>query len=70
MYIRMGMEATVKQYSIIVRTRGKKVRGRTKLEQEQIWNGFQGFHSNSRADSEGRGIICVGVEVEYEGCHI
>ena len=39
----MGMEATVKQYSIIVRTRGKKVRGRTKLEQEQIWNGFQGF---------------------------
>ena len=39
----MGMEATVKQYSIIVRTREKKVKGRTKLEQEQIWNGFQGF---------------------------
>ena len=36
----MGMRATVKQYSIIVRTR-KKVKGRTKLEQEQIWNGFK-----------------------------
>ena len=23
---------------------GKKVKGRTKLKQEQIWNGFQGFH--------------------------
>ena len=43
----MGMRATVKQYSIIVRTR-KKVKGRTKLEQEQeqIRNVFQGFHSN------------------------
>ena len=39
----MGMRATVKQYSIIVRTRKKKEKVRTKLEQEQIWNGFQGF---------------------------
>ena len=38
----MGMRATVKKYSIIVRTR-KKVKVRTKLEQEQIWNDFQGF---------------------------
>ena len=36
------------QYSIIVRTRKKKIKGRKKLEQEQeqIWNGFQGSHSN------------------------
>ena len=39
----MGMRATVKQYSIILRTREKKVKGRTKLEQEKNWNGFQGF---------------------------
>ena len=39
----MGMRARVKQYSIIVRTREKKEKVRTKLEQEQIWNGFQGF---------------------------
>ena len=39
----MGMRARVKQYSIIVCTREKKAKGRTKLEQEQIWNGFKGF---------------------------
>ena len=38
----MGMRATVKQYFIIVHAK-EKVKGRTKLEQEQIWNGFQGF---------------------------
>ena len=39
----MGMRATVKQYYIIVCTQGKKEKVRTKLEKEQIWNGFQGF---------------------------
>ena len=39
----MGMRATVIQYSINVRT-PKKEKGRTKLEQEQIWNGFKMFH--------------------------
>ena len=50
----MGMRATVKQYSIIVRTRKKKEKVRTKLEQEQIWNGFQipdwtRVHSNMKS---------------------
>ena len=40
----MGMRATVIQYSINVRT-PKKEKGRTKLEQEQIWNGFKMFPS-------------------------
>ena len=50
----MGMRATVKQYSIIVRTREKKAKGRTKLEQEQIWNGFQGFRRNIHPSRSGR----------------
>ena len=43
MYIRMGISATVIQYSMNVRRRKKKVKGRTKLEQEQIWNGYKMF---------------------------
>ena len=39
----MGMRVTVIQYSINVRT-PKKEKDRTKLEQEQIWNGFKMFH--------------------------
>ena len=39
----MGISATVIQYSMNVRRRKKKVKGRTKLEQEQIWNGYKMF---------------------------
>ena len=40
----MGMRATVIQYPINVRTPQKK--GRTKLEQEKIWNGFKMYQHN------------------------
>ena len=39
----MGIRATVIQYYINIRT-PKKEKGRTKLEQEQIWNRFKMFH--------------------------
>ena len=51
MYICMGMRATVIHYSINVRT-PKKEKGRTKIEQEQIWNGFKMFQE-SVGDGEG-----------------
>ena len=41
----MEMRATVIQYYINVRRR-KKVKGRTKIEQEQIWNGYKMFRAS------------------------
>ena len=41
------MRATVIQYSMNVRRRRKKLKGRTKLEQEQIWNGYKIIVSSS-----------------------
>ena len=32
---------------------GKKVKGRTKLEQEQIWNGYKMFHEDTESESVG-----------------
>ena len=72
MYIRMRMRATVKQYSIIVRTRKKKEKVRTKLEQEQIWNSFQGFLDDPGIDNFGEPTSIPGEKmfmflgVEYE----
>ena len=48
----MGMRATVIQYYINVRT-PKKEKGRTKLEQEQIWNGFKMFRAKEGRATEG-----------------
>ena len=52
----MGMRARVKQYSIIVCTRKKKAKGRTKLEQEQIWNGFKGFRYSDGINYEKKSV--------------
>ena len=41
----MGMRATVIQYLINVRT-PKEIKSRTKLEKEQIWNGFKIYQHN------------------------
>ena len=53
MCVSMGMRATVIQYSINVSTR-KKEEGRTKLEQEQIWNGFKMFPAPPPCSSHSR----------------
>ena len=69
MYIRMGMRARVKQYSIIVCTRKKKSKGRTKLEQEQIWNGFKGFqldwHNRQEVSTTHHAYISTRSETEW-----